>query len=61
MTELQQARADWLNELSKNVQLQHENTKLRQQVFELQSKLIASQTENVINAGLWKLALAGLG
>jgi hypothetical protein len=43
MTELQQARADWLDALSKNVELECQVERLKQANFELQSQLINAQ------------------
>lgn len=43
MTELQQARADWLNAELRVVDLQRENQRLLQQNHELQMRLVSTQ------------------
>ncbi len=43
MTELQQARADWLNAESRILDLQRENQRLMQQNHELTMKLICAE------------------
>lgn len=48
MTELQQARADWLNAESRIVDLQRENQRLLQQNHELQMNLISMQCRATI-------------
>lgn len=48
MNELQQARKRWLDELEKNVKLQAEMERLRVENFELQNKLIVSDSQRDI-------------
>lgn len=48
MTELQEARKLWIDELEKNVKLQAEMERLRVENFELQNKLIVSQGQRDI-------------
>jgi len=43
MTDLQKARADWLDSESRCLKLQKENSDLGQRVFELEMKLMISQ------------------
>lgn len=43
MTELQEARAKWLDSESRNVSLEKEKSDLMHKVFELQMKLVVSQ------------------
>lgn len=49
MDELQKARADWLDALRRNVELECEVERLKQANFELQSRLIASQTMAMVH------------
>lgn len=55
MTDLQLARADWLDAETRLLALQKENSDLRCRCFELESKLIAAQTMEAV----WKCSFEG--
>lgn len=47
MTDLQKARAEWLDAESRCLKLQKENSDLGQRVFELEMKLAVSQAQTM--------------
>jgi hypothetical protein len=49
MNELQQARSEWLKELSRNVELESEVQRLKQENFEFRSRLLVAQTISCIH------------
>jgi hypothetical protein len=61
MTDLQQARADWLTALQRVVDLEAEVERLKQANFELRYKLIAERTMVALYETTTKMAMSGPG